>query len=376
MNVTRIVTPIVIVVVALLAAAGLVSAIGVSPADAAVAFWTGTFGTPVNFGVTLTQAVPLFLVALGWIVSTKAGRLHVGFPGQIITGGTFATTVGLMCTDLPSFVALPLTVIAGIVGGALWAAVTAWLWAVRGVLEIVSSLLLNLVAVEIATWLIRGPLRGSVDGQPQSATFPSSTLWPSVPGIPGGALSFDVLLMPICAVLLVLVFSRTRFGFDLRASGGNETAAHWSGMNPKRIGVLAILVSGGFAGLAGAALLFAGSAPWMSDGFEAGVGFNGIAVALLARNSPIGAILAAVVFSALNVGSTALQAKLDVPSSLAAVLQGAVIVLVLLSVVVLTIRSRRGAGTPGAGTPGAGTPVAGSPVTATIEPVREPVGKV
>jgi ABC-type uncharacterized transport system permease subunit len=202
-------------------------------------------------------------------------------------------------------------------------------------------------------WLIRGPLRGSLDGQPQSATYPRSTLWPAVPGIPGSALSWDILLMPICAVLLVLVLSRTRFGFDVRASGGNETAARWSGISPRRTGVVAILISGGFAGLAGAALLFAGSAPWMSDGFEAGVGFNGIAVALLARNSPIGAIFAAVVFSSLNVGGTALQAKLDVPSSLTAVLQGAVIVLVLLSAVILHKRATRAPKPTPPGTAGA-----------------------
>lgn len=341
MKLSRIVAPLTVVVLALLAAAGLVAAIGVSPAAAAATFWQGTFGTPVNLGVTLTQAVPLFLVALGWIITTKSGRLHVGFPGQVITGGTFATFVGLLCGDLPAFLAVILTALAGIVGGALWAAIIAWLWAVRGVLEIVTSLLLNLVAVQIANWLIRGPLRGSLDGQPQSATFPDSTLWPSVPGIPGHALSFDILLMPVCAIALVLVLSRTQFGFELRASGGNETAARWSGIDPKRTGVLAILISGGCAGLAGAALLFAGNAPWMSDGFEAGIGFNGIAVALLARNSPVGAILSAIVFSSLNVGGTALQAKLDVPSSLAAVLQGAVIVLVLLSAIVLHLRARR-----------------------------------
>ncbi|HEY9309498.1 MAG TPA: ABC transporter permease [Microbacterium sp.] len=344
MSLARLLAPVGIVLVAVLAAITLLFAIGVSPAAAAVAFWQGTFGTPINLGVTLTQAVPLFLVALGWIVTTKAGRIHVGFPGQIITGGTLATTVGLMCGDVPAIVAVPLTAVAGIAGGALWAAITAWLWAVRGVLEIVSSLLLNLVAVQIANWLIRGPLRGSLDGQPQSATFPASTLWPSVPGIPG--LSFDVLLMPLLAALLVFMFARTPFGFDVRASGGNETAARWSGIRPRRTGVTAILISGGFAGLAGAALLFAGSAPWMSDGFEAGVGFNGIAVALLARNSPIGAIFAAVIFSALNVGSTALQAKLDVPSSLAAVLQGAIIVLVLLSSVLLHNRAKRAQKTP------------------------------
>ncbi|MEF2978125.1 ABC transporter permease [Subtercola sp. YIM 133946] len=362
-DLARILTPIAVLAVTIVAAAALVLAIGVSPAAAGAAFWQGTFGTPVNFGTTLTQAVPLLLVALGWIITTKAGRLHVGFPGQIIAGGTVATTVGLLCGDVPPIVAVPLTALAGIVGGALWAAITAWLWAVRGVLEIVSSLLLNLVAVQVATWLIRGPLRGSLDGQPQSATFPMSTLWPAVPGIPGHALSFDIVLMPVCAVLLVLMLARTRFGFDVRASGGNETAARWSGIDPKKTGVVAILISGGFAGLAGAALLFAGSAPWMSDGFEAGVGFNGIAVALLARNSPVGAILAAIVFSSLNVGGTALQAKLDVPSSLAAVLQGAVIVLVLLSTVFVHVRAKRSL-----------TSATPAPVPTT--PVREPAGRV
>jgi simple sugar transport system permease protein len=313
-----------------LLAAALLAAIGVAPGTAATTFWQGTFGTPANLGTTLTQALPLCLVAMGWIISTRAGRLHVGFPGQIIAGGTVATVAGLQCGALPAPLAVLVTAIAGIVGGAIWAALTAWFWASRGVLEIVSSLLLNLVAEQIAAWLVRGPLNGTTDGQPQSANFPPSTLWPTVESLTGRSLSYDVLLMPLCAVLVVFLISRTTFGFGLRAAGGNPIAARWSGLDPVRSGVTAILISGGFAGLAGAALLFAGAAPWLSDGFEAGVGFNGIAVALLARNSPIGAVLTAILFSSLNVGSTALQAQLDVPSSLAAVVQGTVVVLMLL----------------------------------------------
>ena len=193
--------------------------------------------------------------------------------------------------------------------------------------------------------MVRGPLQGSLDGQPQSANFPAAALWPSVESIPGGTLSYDVLLLPVGAIAVLLLLSRTAFGFRLRVAGGNQEAARWSGIDPVREGVAAIVISGGFAGLAGAALLFAGSAPWMSDGFEAGVGFNGIAVALLARNSPIGVIATAVVFSALNVGGTAMQAQLDVPSSLASVLQGAVIVLVLVAAVVLQRRMRAPAAT-------------------------------
>jgi ABC-type uncharacterized transport system permease subunit len=341
LRLTRLLAQVGVVMAALAVGSLMLLAIGVAPLDALDAFWRGTFGTPTNAGTTLTQAVPLLLVALGWIVTTRAGRLHVGFPGQILVGGALATAVGLQCGSLPGPLAVLLTAVAGIVGGMLWAGLTAWLWASRGVLEIVSSLLLNLVAVQFADWLVRGPLRGSLDGQPQSQNFPPSTLWPSIGSIPGHTLSYDVVLLPVCAIAVVLLLSRTVFGFRLRVAGGNRDAALWSGIDPVREGIAAIVISGGFAGLAGAALLFAGSAPWMSDGFEAGVGFNGIAVALLARNSPLAAVATAVVFSALNVGGTSLQAQLDVPSSMASVLQAAVIVLVLLAAVVIRRRTSR-----------------------------------
>jgi ABC-type uncharacterized transport system permease subunit len=338
---TRVGVQLLVVLATAVLAALLLLAIGVAPLDAAETFWSGTFGTSINAGTTLTQVVPLFLVALGWIIATKAGRLHVGFPGQVVIGGCAAAAVGLQCATLPAYAAVPLSALAGIAGGALWAALTAWLWASRGVLEIVSSLLLNLVAVQVLAWLVRGPLQGSLDGQPQSANFPQSALWPAVDAIAGRTLSYDVVLLPVCALGVVLLLTRTGFGFTLRAAGGNADAARWSGIDPIRSGVIAIVISGGFAGLAGAALLFAGSAPWLSEGFEAGVGFNGIAVALLARNSAVGAVAAAIVFSALNVGGTSLQAQLDVPSSMASVLQGAVIVLVLVAAVALRRRTSR-----------------------------------
>jgi simple sugar transport system permease protein len=340
----RVVTQLGVAAAAVVVAALLLLAIGVSPAAAAAAFWDGSFGSPTNAGTTLTQAVPLFLVALGWIVADKAGRMHVGFPGQVVIGGCAAAGVGLHLGGLPAAVAVALCALAGIAGGALWAGVVAWLWASRGVLEIVSSLLLDLVALQTLAWLVRGPLQGSLDKQPQSANFPPSTLWPSAASVPGRTLSYDVVLLPLLAIGMIWLLSRTVFGFELRASGGNLEAARWSGIDPVRQGVRAIVISGGLAGLAGAALLFAGSAPWLSEGFEAGVGFNGIAVALLARNSPVGAILTAIAFSSLNVGGTSLQALLDVPSSLASVLQGAVIVLVLVAAVL--VRRRRAAPAP------------------------------
>jgi ABC-type uncharacterized transport system permease subunit len=348
----RLLTQASVLVGALVLAALLLLAIGVSPADAASAFWSGTFGSSTTAGTTLTQSVPLLLVALGWIVTDKAGRMHVGFPGQVVIGGCAAAAVGLRCENLPGWAAILLCAIAGIVGGALWAGIVAWLWASRGVLEIVSSLLLNLVAVQALAWLVRGPLQGSLDSQPQSADFPASALWPALASVPGRTLSYDVVLLPLGAIGVLLLFSRTIFGFTLRVSGGNPEAARWSGIDPVRAGVQAIVISGAFAGLAGAALLFAGSASWLSEGFEAGIGFNGIAVALLARNSPVGAVLTAVIFSSLNVGGTSLQAQLDVPSSLTSVVQGAVIVLVLVAAMVLQRRRNRTVPPPDIGEPG------------------------
>jgi ABC-type uncharacterized transport system, permease component len=198
-----------------------------------------------------------------------------------------------------------------------------------------------LVAVGIVGWLLRGPMQGGVGAQPQTANFPPESLWPAIPIVPGRALSWDVVLVPLLAAGVVYFFARTTWGMRLRFAGANERAAAWVGLPPRALGAGAVIVSGGLAGLAGSALLFAGRAPWMSEGFEAGVGFTGIAVALLARNSPVGAVLTAVLFSSLGLGTTALQAQTGVPSTLSDIVQGTIIVLVLISVAVLA-RPRTG----------------------------------
>jgi simple sugar transport system permease protein len=330
---------VVLVVVAL--AAILVSSVGVSPTDAASAFWDGSFGSMTSLGLVLTQAVPLTLVALAWIIVFRAGRIHVGFPGQIIAGGICAATIALNFPGLPGILHLPLALVAGAVGGAFYAGIAAWLWARRGVQEIVSTLLLNLVAVQILAWVLRGPLQQSGGGEPQTDAFAQSALWPRVPGVEGLTLSWSVVLIPAAVALVVFVLRNTSIGFRLRLVGANPTAARWSGYRPQRIGVGAMVVSGLIAGIAGANLLLAGDTPGMAEGFQAQYGFDGIAVALLARNSPIGSVFAAIFFAALNVGSSSVEALLNVPSTVASVLQGLIIILVLVSATILARRRRQ-----------------------------------
>ncbi|MFL5846908.1 MAG: ABC transporter permease [Solirubrobacteraceae bacterium] len=329
----------VIAAVALVAAL-LISLVGASPADALQEFLDGAFGSPTNVGQTITGAVPLLLVALGWIVTFRAGRIHVGFPGQILIGGLCAAAVALNVGGLPSALQLILSLLAGIVGGGLYAGVAAWLWASRGVQEIVSTLLLNLVALQVVAWAVRGPLQETVGNQPQTDPFPDGARWPTVSGIEGQTLSWDAILIPLAVIAVVFVLRWTTAGFRLRLVGANAVAARHAGYSPVRIGVMAMIASGALAGLAGACLLLAGDTPGMTESFEAENGFHGIAVALLAFNGPVGAILAAVLFSALSLGSGSVEAALDVPSTIATVIQGLVILLVLVAATVLARNPR------------------------------------
>jgi ABC-type uncharacterized transport system permease subunit len=145
-----------VTLVALFVAMLCILAAGVPLDSGASAFFTGAFGTQINFASTLATMVPLTLVALGWIVAYRAGRFQVGFPGQILVGGLVVSVVALK-VSAPIAIHLPLVLLAGMVGGAAWAGIAAWLWARRGVNEILSTLLLNLVAVQLLAWWVRGP---------------------------------------------------------------------------------------------------------------------------------------------------------------------------------------------------------------------------
>lgn len=290
------------------------------------AMWDGAWGQRAAVGGTLSKTIPLLLVALGWIVAYGARRVNIGFEGQILIGGVFATWVGLKVTGLPMVVHLPLAVLAGIVGGGLWAGISAWLWARRGVNEIISTLLLNFVAIEIVSWLVRGPFQEPTGTFPRSGAIAQSARWPKL--LERTALSWDLLLALVVVALVALLVTRTTFGFRLRFTGNNEEAARHGGINTRIVSVAALVISGGLAGLAGSSLILGGESPSMSDNFSANFGFTGIVVALLARNNPIGAIPAALLFATLRQGGGLAEARVGVPSSVVLITQALVIVFV------------------------------------------------
>ena len=330
-----------IALVAIAISIAVIAITGHSPGASLRAIWDGAFGGRQEFSGTLQKMIPLTLIALAWIVAFSARRINIGFDGQITAGGITAAVVALEAHGLPTYVHLPLAIAAGILGGAVYAAIPAWLWAVRRVSEIITTLLLNFVAVQLLNWLVRGPLQESTHGFAETDLLPRSARWPHV--LSHASVTWDVLFIPALVVLVMFVLARTTLGFRLRLTGANEEAARFAGTRTVRVGALALVASGALAGLVGSSLILGSESGVMTDNFSANYGFDGIVTALLARNSPIGCIPAALLFAALRQGGGLMEARVGVSSSLVQITQGLVVALLAGSVLLLgRVRLGRG----------------------------------
>ncbi|MFN8218266.1 MAG: hypothetical protein U0R71_16875 [Solirubrobacterales bacterium] len=305
----------------------LLASSGVSVGDAVQALYEGAFGSWGQTAATLARAVPLAGVALAWMVAARGGLFNVGLDGQIVIGGIAAAAVALLI-GLPSGVHLLAATVAGVIGGLAWAGIATLLRTTRGVNEIISTLMLNFVALQLLSWAVRGPLQGS-QGLPQTDSIPTSAAWPSLEARAG--LNWEIVLIVVLAVAVAVLLGRTAFGFRLRFTAANERAARAGGIRTTRVGALAMLISGGIGGLVGAGLILGGQSKVMTDGFNGTYGYDGIAVALIARTSVPAALLAAILFAALRQGGDLLEATTGAPAALIEVMQGLIIVLVAAS---------------------------------------------
>ena len=307
----------------------LVAAIGYSPAETAAAFAEGAFGGGDQLAATITVMIPLVLLGLGWILASSARQINLGLEGQILAGGIGATLAGTNLEGLPPLAHLLATVAAAGLAGAIWAALPALLYVRRDVSVLLSSFMLNFVALLLVAYLIRGPLKNPEGlGLIESAPISSDALWPLVGDT---MLRWDVILIPVAVIGLVMVQRLTTTGFRLRLIGANESAAEHVGIATKRISAIALMTSGALAGIAGSSLILDSFTGSLSDNFSAGYGFIGIAVALLARNNPVGCIGSALLFAALQQGGSLAETRVGVPSTSVEIAQGLVIVFVSLS---------------------------------------------
>jgi general nucleoside transport system permease protein len=324
-------------VAALLVGAVMLWALGASPLTAYRAMLQGAFGSPAALTATALKSVPLVLVGVGICIAFRANVINVGGEGQIVVGGLLATVIALAVPDVPRPIMVPLVLLAGAVGGALWGAVAGALKAYFNVNEILSTIMLNIVAVQLMNYLLAGPLLDKSQTTtfariPQTARLSPHADLPVLvqsTGLHGGIIV--AVLAAICAYVLLW---RTTLGFRLRAVGLSPEAARYSGMPVRRTITLALTLSGAMAGLAGAVLVFGSLSHRMvtdgtATGFTGAAGFNGIVAALFGGLHPLWTILSAFIFGGLLVGGNAMQIAVQVPSSLIVALNGVVVVFVV-----------------------------------------------
>jgi ABC-type uncharacterized transport system permease subunit len=310
-------------------------ALGANPIDGYIALFQGAFGGWDQLADTCIKAMPLLLVGVGICIAFRAGVINLGGEGQIIAGGILSTIVALVIPGTPRLLLVPIVLLAGAVGGAIWGAIPGVLKAYAGVSEILSTIMLNIVAGQLLSFLLQDLLieEGAIKIQ-QTERLTENSHLPLLPG--DTRLHIGVLVAILVAVLGFVLLFRSSLGVRLRAVGHNPDASEYAGMAVKRSIVQALAFSGACAGVAGAILVFGSeSHRLIGEGgptaFTQNAGFNGIVAALFGGLHPLATIPAAFLFGGLLTGGIALQQEVQVPAALIVALNGVIVVAVVSS---------------------------------------------
>lgn len=345
------------VLAAFLVVTVLILALGHDPGRAFRAVLTNSFRNQTGMVQTLHKWVPLTLLALAFAIPLGAGRFNIGGEGQMILGATGAVAVGIVLSDLPIFILLPLLIIAGVLAGALWAAVSAWLMQRYHVNEILSTVLLNFVSFEVMDYI--ASVVWSDPGAGGAVTYPIGE-GGVLPGIGKPPMHLGVLLTLVLSVLVAIYARRSVAGFELRAVGLNERASALHGIRTGRVAVLSMIVAGAFAGLAGA-IEVAGVHQRMLEGIQSNFLLLGIIIGLMARGSLTAVPFVAFGIAVLEVGAGSMQRVSGTPVEMVLILEGLILFFLLMSDVIMSrlraaraLRSRpQGPPTPSPQTEGA-----------------------
>ena len=329
--------PVFATLAALLVGAIMLLFLKANPIEAYKALWHGAFGTSNAFAETLVKATPLLLVALGICISFRGDVINIGGEGQMIVGALLATWVGLTFTSLPGWFVIAIALLAGFIGGAIWGGIPGLLKAYFRVNEILSTVMMNAIAVQLMNFLLRDAMIDPIQAERASKIPQTARLLEAfhLPRLAPTRLHLGVLIAIILAILVYILLWRTTLGYRIRAVGQNPNASRYAGIKVPRYIVLSLLLSGAFAGLAGATQVYGVNYRMITDGsasgFTGGAGFNGIVAALFGQLHPIWSIPASILFGALLVGANSMQRIVQVPSALITALNGLVVVFVVSS---------------------------------------------
>ena len=329
--------PVLATLAALAVGAVMLLVLGANPVSAYGALLEGAFGSTNAVAETAVKAIPLLLVGLGICIAFRGNVINIGGEGQMIIGAIFATLIGTTLPDWPGWAIIPLAMLMGFVGGAIWGGIPGALKAYFGVNEILSTVMMNAIAVQIMNYSLRGPMIDPAQKElasqiPQTARLSQAF---HLPRLVPTRLHVGAAIAVVLAILVYILLWRTTLGYRIRAVGQNPDASRYGGIPVRQHVVIALLLSGAFAGLAGAIQVYGLNYRMITDGsasgFTGNAGFNGIVAALFGQLHPIGTIPASFFFGALLVGANKLQRVMQVPSAFIITLNGLVVVFVVSS---------------------------------------------
>ncbi len=284
---------------------------------------------------SLVTATPYIFTGLALALGFRAGVLNIGAEGQVFVGAIFATYVGYALFYLPSYIHIPLALIAAAIGGGIWGFIPGWIKAKTGAHEVINCIMMNYIAFRLSDYLLTGPMKGRETAFPLSPTVQPSAMLTQLFGYP---IRFHIgFFIAIAMAILVYFFLfKTTWGFNLRAVGANPNAGKYSGMNVTQNIILAMALSGALAGLAGANDIL-GVNHHMAVAFSSGYGFDSIALALLGGSHPFGVVLAALLFGVLRTGATNMQVTARIPVDIISILQAVILMFIAAPAIIRTI---------------------------------------
>ncbi len=316
-------------------------AVGENPIEAYAELLKGMFGSKDRIAASLGRSTPYIGAALSVAFAFRAGLFNIGVEGQLLIGATVAAWVGTwsMLSDFPGLVLIPIILLAGVVGGGLYGAIPGVLKARTGAHEVIVTIMLNSIAVLYVRWLVGSQdpviLRDMTASRPQSEAIPDAARLPEL--VSGGQpLHFGFFLMLGLCFVVWFVLQRTTTGFEVRMVGASAHAARYAGVRVNRVIVLVMVSAGALAGIAGASEV-AGTTGFLLPGVFLAVGFDSIAIALLARANPFGIVPAAILWGSMLAGAPLMQQETGLSIDIVRIIQALVLLFVAADVIVRTI---------------------------------------
>ncbi|WP_413174400.1 ABC transporter permease [Anabaena azotica] len=323
-----IISPLIAIVFALLAGAILILLAGANPIVAYTALFQESLSTYFGFGNTLTKMTPLLFTSLGVLVALRAGQFNIGGEGQIYLGALGSSLIGLYIHGIPAFIHIPLALFFGFLFGAFWGLIPGYLKAIKGVNEVITTLLLNYIAVNLISYLVQNPLKAPAAPSPYSPLIAKTAQLPII--LPGSLAHAGILLALITAGVLWVLLTKSPLGYQINAVGFNPIAARYAKISVERTILLVMGLAGGLAGLAGACEVI-GLKYRLFEQVSPGYGFDAIAIAFLSRGNVFGIVLTSLFFAALRSGANIMQRSASVPSTIVYAIQGLTVLFIAIA---------------------------------------------